>query len=224
MLIQSKLKLVSGIRPSVLVLLIYLSLTGTGVLADSHNNITDEALISALRSGGFNLYFRHEATNWSQSDDIQQFDDWLSCDGNQIRQLSNEGRENATNTGQSISKLGIPVGLVFASPYCRTVETARLMQQGKVQATTEVMNLRVAEYFGGRNAIVKSARALLARNPDTGTNNIIVAHGNVAQAATPIYPGEGEAVIFRPDGKGGFSVTGRLTPQDWDRLSKSVEN
>ncbi|MFT7673990.1 MAG: hypothetical protein ACI845_002406, partial [Gammaproteobacteria bacterium] len=33
MLIQSKLKLVSGIRPSVLVLLIYLSLTGTGVLA-----------------------------------------------------------------------------------------------------------------------------------------------------------------------------------------------
>jgi hypothetical protein len=45
-----------------------------------------------------------------------------------------------------------------------------------------------------------------------------VAHGNVAQAATPVYPGEGEAVIFKPDGEGGFHYIARIAPDDWARI------
>lgn len=184
--------------------------------------LNDEALVAALRQGGFNVYFRHEATDWSQNDRVAQVDDWLSCDGNEIRQLSAEGRKRAAATGRSIKSLGIPVGKVLASPYCRTVETAQLMNLGAVESTTEVINLRVAEYFGGRKAIISTARTLLAKLPSPGTNHVIVAHGNVAQAATPVYPGEGEGVVFKPDGDGGFTPVGRLTPEDWVRLATQL--
>lgn len=116
--------------------------------------------------------------------------------------------------------LGIPVSEILASPYCRTMETARQMGLGDVTASTEVINLRVAEYFGGREAVIATARKLLARRPVAGSNRVIVAHGNVAQAATPVYPGEGEMAIFEPDDEGNFTFVGRMTPGQWVRLSQ----
>ena len=37
--------------------------------------LTGTALVDALRSGGFNLYFRHAATDWSQQDRVTVVDD-----------------------------------------------------------------------------------------------------------------------------------------------------
>ena len=187
-------------------------------LADTTPALSDEALIAALREGGYNLYFRHEATNWSQSDKVFRAEDWLSCDGDQIRQLSTVGKQRAAATGAALRALGVPVSKVWASPYCRTQETARQMNLGQVTPTNDVINLRVADYFGGRAAVIATAQALLATQPEGKTNAVIVAHGNVAQAATPIYPGEGEGVVFQPDGQGGFHFVGRLTHEDWLRL------
>ena len=182
--------------------------------------LTDLALVDALRAGGHNLYFRHVATDWSQSDNLRQADDWLNCDPAQMRQLSEAGRADAEAIGNAIRNLDIPVGEVQASPYCRTVETARLMNIGEVKPSTAVMNLRAADYFGGRAAIVASAQALLATPPEPGSNRVIVAHGNVAQASTPAYPAEGEGLVFRPDGSGNFHLVGRISPADWSRLLK----
>jgi len=190
------------------------------VIAATPAILTDLALVEALRAGGYNLYFRHVATDWSQSDELRQEGDWLTCDPTQMRQLSEAGRADAAAIGNAMRELQIPVDEVQASPYCRTVETARLMNIGEVTASTAVMNLRAAEYFGGRAAIVVSARALLATPPGSGTNRVIVAHGNVAQASTPVYPAEGEGVVFQPDGKGGFFLVGRIGPADWPRLLK----
>jgi phosphohistidine phosphatase SixA len=118
-------------------------------------------------------------------------------------------------------RFNIPVNEVLASPYCRTMETARQLGLGDVQANTDVINLRVADYFGGREAVIATARKLLARRPVAGSNRVIVAHGNVAQAATPVYPGEGEVVIFKPDDKGHFTFVGRITPERWVQLSQA---
>jgi len=185
--------------------------------------LTGEALVQVLRQGGFTIYFRHEATNWSQSDYIQKTGDWLSCDGARIRQLSAAGRQSAAATGQAIHKLGIPVGRVLASPYCRTVETASLMNLGEVEPSSDVINMRVAEYFGGRSAVVATARALLARPPQKNTNTVVVAHGNVALEATPVYPGEGEGLVFETDGEGSFHFIGRLEPAEWQYLAKTLK-
>ena len=187
----------------------------TPAAAEPPPPLDTKSLVDALRGGGYTLYFRHEATDWSQDDNVTETDDWLSCDSNQMRQLSSLGRERAAATGKAIQSLGIPIGQVLASPYCRTVETARLMNLGKVTPTADVMNLRVAKYFGGRDAIIATAQALLAKPVTKNTNTVIVAHGNVAREATPVYPDEGEGVVFQADGKGSFRVVGRILPAEW---------
>lgn len=180
------------------------------------------ALVEMLRRGGYNIYFRHVATDWSQSDRVEKRDDWLDCDPARMRQLSAAGRADAQAIGVALRSLRIPVGEVLASPYCRTMETARLMDLGPVRASTEVMNLRSASWFGGREAIVTTARRLLSTPPSPGTNRVIVAHGNVANEATPVYPGEGEAVVFEPLGIG-FRLSGRVTPEDWRRIDAGMD-
>lgn len=177
-----------------------------------------KALVEALREGGYNLYFRHASTDWSQSDDLRERDDWLSCDAARMRQLSAAGRAASISIGEAMRKLEIPVNEVIASPYCRTMETARLMDLGAVTPSTRVMNLRASRFFGGREAIVASARRLLAEAPAAGGNRIIVAHGNVARESTPFYPGEGEGLVFKPDSSGGFRLVGRVTPAAWAEL------
>ncbi len=155
--------------------------------ADQASLLSGKELVAALRTGGLNIYFRHVATVWSQSDELQQQDDWLSCDPMRMRQLSDAGRADAIAIG-AISK------------------------------STEVMNLRASEYFGGSAAVVASARKLLASKPRSGGNRVIVAHGNVARAATPYYPAEGEGLIFKPDGDSSFILVGRIEPQQWAEL------
>lgn len=204
---------------SSLILLICLLVVPLPVAAEQ--TLNDQALVAALQQGGYNLYFRHEATDWSQFDAVEQRDDWLSCDGNRVRQLSAVGRQRAQRTGQAMRRLKIPVSEVLASPYCRTMETARQLGQGDVEASNDVINMRVAEYFGGREAVIATARELLARRPTAGSNRVIVAHGNVAQAATPVYPGEGEMVVFKPDGKGAFNFVGRISPERLVELSQA---
>jgi phosphohistidine phosphatase SixA len=192
-------------------------LASTSTLAEPL--LDDAALLRALRAGGHNIYFRHVATDWSQNDDLRQADDWRSCDAKRMRQLSPSGRAAAETIGVAIRQLEIPVGEVLASPYCRTVETAELMRLGDVITTIQVMNMRAADFVGGRASIIASAQALLASRPPAG-NRVIVAHGNVASAATPAYPQEGEALVFAPDGNGGFVLRGRITVSDWSRLLK----
>lgn len=210
---------------AILITLIYAALsTLMPVSANEQTNamLSGQDLVQALRQGGYSIYFRHDATDWSQTDKVQKAGDWLSCDGNRIRQLSNAGRQSAVATGRAIQALVIPIGRILASPYCRTVETATLMGLGKVEPTNDVINLRVADYFGGRAAVVATARALLAQRPAEKLNTVIVAHGNVAQASTPVYPGEGEGVVFVADGAGGFRFVGRLSPAEWRSIAEKL--
>ncbi len=199
-------------------LLLACLLTTAGSLAAQPTSLGGKALVEALRAGGYNIYFRHVATNWSQSDDVRDRDDWLDCDPARMRQLSDAGRADAVAIGDAMRRLEIPVFEVLASPYCRTQETARLMAVGPVEASIDVMNLRAAQYFGGRAAIVASARQLLASTPQPGSNRVIVAHGNVAREATPAYPSEGEGLVFRPGGDGNFTLVGRIETKQWARL------
>jgi hypothetical protein len=185
--------------------------------ANGARELTGNELINALKQGGHSIYFRHEATDWSQQDNVYKKDDWLSCNPRQMRQLSDTGRQNAKHTGEILQKLGIPVNQIIASPYCRTVETARLMNLGTVNPSNKVINMYVAGYFGGRQVIINSTRALLSLPTTKGFNRVIVSHGNVAQSATPVYPDEGEGVVFKADGNGGFDYVGRFTSEQWSR-------
>jgi broad specificity phosphatase PhoE len=177
------------------------------------------ALVESLRKGGYNIYFRHAATDWSKNDQVSKAGDWTSCDSGKMRQLSAAGQKTAGTVGEAMRALKIPIGQVLASPYCRTVETARNMKLGPVETTTDIMNLRVAEYFGGTSAIVEHTHRRLSMLPQAKTNTVLVAHGNVLVTATDVYPQEAEAIVFRPGGIGTWTFVARISPQEWARLA-----
>src|SRR5512143_2013384 len=88
------------------------------------------ALLAALRSGGYILYFRHASTDFGQSD--EQMTGYEDCA--KQRNLTDAGRAEARAIGEALRDLRIPIGDVRASPFCRTMETARLMF-GRAQAS-----------------------------------------------------------------------------------------
>ena len=188
-------------------------------LVPADGQLEGKALVEALRKGGYTIYFRHAETDWSKGDNVGGMGGWTSCDPGRMRQLSAKGRETARRIGAAIRKLGIPVGRVLSSEYCRAAETARRMGLGRVVTTRNLMNMRVADYMGGDDAVAARARQVIATPPPEGTNTVITAHGNLMRAATGHYVGEGGAGIFRPDGKGSFTFIAEVTPEQWTRLA-----
>src|SRR3954464_12213037 len=82
----------------------------------------DPALAQRLRAGGYVLYLRHTSTDFSQNDSrMKSYED---CDNQ--RKLTDKGRDEARALAAHLKRLKIPVGTVLASPFCRTMETARL--------------------------------------------------------------------------------------------------
>ncbi len=198
------------LRVGVLCSLFLITISGA-VVAQKSESDRDTLLIEKLKSGGYNLYVRHAATDWSQSDNISAYGDWISCDPRKVRQLSEEGRRDARALGEAFRSLGIRLGQVFASPYCRTMETAQLISGREVVSTVDLMNLRSEAFVGGRDAIVMRARKRLAARPATDVNDMFVAHGNLGRAATGQALGEGEVLVIAPLGNGQFDIIGTLT-------------
>ena len=174
-----------------------------------------EALLGALRGGGYILYFRHAETDWSQRDRIDSDASLASCDAARMRQLSDQGRATARAVGDAMRRLGIPVDAVYASEYCRCMETADLLDVGPVETTRDILNMRAAQYAGGHAALAAAARMRLSTPPPLGSNIVLVAHGNVLMAVANSRPPEGGAAIVSPAGEGRFEVVGMLSARDW---------
>jgi hypothetical protein len=73
---------------------------------------------------------------------------------------------------------------MLSSEYCRAYEIARLLDLGPVKSTPHIMNMRVAEHVGGREVVIRRAQEVLSEPTPSGTNVIIVGHGNLMRAAT----------------------------------------
>ena len=174
--------------------------------------LSDAALLAALRSGGFTVYFRHTATDFSQNDKASRgFDD---C-ANQ-RNLIERGRSDARAIAAAVRELKIPIERVLASPLCRTMETARLIF-GRAEPSLEVRAQPGVQSVADRFAPLQK---LLAAPTRKGTNIAIVSHGNPFYGiAGPPYLAEGEAAVIRGLGSD-FEVIGRIRPEQWAALAR----
>jgi hypothetical protein len=201
-----------------LVLVLALSMIG-GARAEG---LSGAALLDALRAGGVTIYFRHAQTNWNQSDRAETVNDITSCAPERMRQLSSAGRETAKRVGAAIRAIGLAVSSVRSSPYCRARETAELMQIGDVAPSPDIMNLRSAGFFGGRDVVIRRIREIFAAPVPAGEITVIAAHGNLVRDATGAYPGEAGSVILRadPTQPHGFEVVQLLTAEDWYKLAR----
>jgi hypothetical protein len=165
----------------------------------------DAELLGRLRQGGYVLYLRHTSTDFSQNDSrMTSFEDCTSQ-----RNLTDQGRSEARALGEHVKRLKIPIGEVLASPFCRTMETARLAF-GSATATHDV---RGGPVEATRYAALKK---LLSSPVPKGSNRVISSHGNpFAALAGPPYLAEGELAVVRPEGGERFSVIARIRLTDW---------
>ena len=123
------------------------------------------------------------------------------------RNLSAEGRAQATRIGGLFRANGIAAAGVHASQWCRCLDTATLLQLGPV-APQPLLNSFVQDAAQAAQQVpaVKAWLAGLALERPT----VLVTHQVVITALSDIYPGSGEIVVMRREAAGAFTVRGRI--------------
>jgi len=110
------------------------------------------------------------------------------------RNLSQEGRDQATRIGVRLRAAGLAATTVYSSQWCRCLETARNLGVGPV---VELPALN--SFFQSPEEEQKHTRSLRAwiASADLGRPVVLVTHQVNITALTGIVPAEGEILIMR---------------------------
>ena len=166
--------------------------------------LADEALWALLKGGGQVVLIRHALTTPGVGDpDGMKLDDCSTQ-----RNLSDEGRAHARQLGEAFRQRGVAVGRLLSSPWCRSIETAKLAFGTKPELAPALGNLFGRSAEADRQ--LAGLRPLAGQKPLNG-NTVMVSHGSTIAALTGISPNTGEMVVLTPQGGGRFKVAGRMT-------------
>jgi phosphohistidine phosphatase SixA len=126
------------------------------------------------------------------------------------RNLDDAGRAQARRIGETLRARGVKVGAVWASPWCRTLDTARLAFPGL--PVQEVAAL--GSFFEGRAdraTTTREADAQLAAWKGPGVL-VVVTHQVNISALADVTTSSGEGVIVRRQPDGRWVAAARLPP------------
>jgi phosphohistidine phosphatase SixA len=144
----------------------------------------------ALQAGGHVALMRHTDAPGSVGDPPGfRVDDCATQ-----RNLSEKGRAGATKIGSRLQREGIVFEKILSSPWCRCIDTAKLLSLGTVETEATFGNVVVLR--DQREALTTGARALLAKWTARG-NLLVVTHGANIFALTGISPASGEIVVVK---------------------------
>ena len=177
--------------------------------------LSGRALIDALRGGGLVMLMRHTATD-SYVGDPGTLD---LADCATQRNLSETGRLQAEAIGRAIKTLGIPVGEVISSPYCRCVDTAKLAF-GETEVSPE---LTVGDDLAYEERAARGAkiRKIVGAKPADGMNTVLVTHTGILLYTFGLQAKpEGIAHVFRPAEFGPAVYVGAILPGEWGPLAE----
>ena len=154
----------------------------------------------ALRAGGHIALMRHADAPGGFGDPPGfRIDDCATQ-----RNLSEKGRADAAKIGARLQREGIAFGKILSSPWCRCVDTAKLLNLGAVETEATFGNVVVLR--DQRETLTAGARALIAKW-NGPSNLLVVTHGANIAALTTISPASGEIVVVRG---GSVEPVGRL--------------
>lgn len=184
--------------------------------ASSAVSLAGEDLTAALQRGGYVILMRHASSPLPPPDPAQADPD----NPHHERQLDEGGRASARAMGDAFHRLRIPIGQVLSSPTYRALETARLagLAAPQTYAELDAGQSMTSDPNGTRGGWLRSK---VAQAPKAGTNTLIITHAPNIREAFPTEGtdvADGEALIFRPDGKGGASLVARVRIHDWPTL------
>src|SRR5262245_20392701 len=120
------------------------------------------------------------------------------------RNLSDKGRADAAKIGAWLKAEGIRIEKILSSPWCRCMETARLLQLGSVEAAPMFSNVFVLR--DQTEALTAGARKVIDAWKGSGIL-LVVTHGANIFALTGVSPASGEIVVVRG---GSREAVGRL--------------
>lgn len=135
---------------------------------------------------------------------------WRLDDCSTQRNLSEQGRADARAAGDQLRAERIRVAKVISSPWCRCVDTARLMDVGRVELEPTFSNAYVLA--DRRDALTAGALAVVRRWRGPGVL-LVVSHGANILALTGQHPASGEMVVVSARADGSLQTLGSLTLQ-----------
>jgi phosphohistidine phosphatase SixA len=188
--------------------------------ANSQPAASQPEWVDTLRQGGHVIVFRHGATYSDQADT----DPLNLANVAKQRQLNDEGRALAKSIGESMRKLGIPVGQVQTSMFQRAVDTGTLLGFGEVKASSDISEGGLVVTPTENNRRAAAFRKLVGVPPMAGSNVVIVSHKpNIMDAFGKDWfdVREGEASVFKPDGNGGYKLIVRIQANEWGQLAQT---
>jgi phosphohistidine phosphatase SixA len=184
----------SHIRLALFALVLALSVATHPARAD------DTAAWAALRAGSHVALMRHtDAPGGAGDPPGFRLEDCATQ-----RNLSDKGRADAAKIGARLKAEGIRIEKILSSPWCRCMETARLLQLGPVEAAPPFSNVFVLR--DQTESLTAGARAVIDAWKGSGIL-LVVTHGANIFALTGVSPASGEIVVVRG---GGGEAVGRL--------------
>jgi len=179
-----------------------------------------KTLAEALRAGGYIILVRHGATFSNQAD----VDPLNLSDVSKQRNLNEKGKELAKAFGAAIRTAGVPVGEVYTSQFNRAYETAVLAGFNNIETTADLSEGGLVVSPDENNRRAQALRDRLAKAPEKGKDDILITHKpNIVDALGKDWfdVKEGEASIFKPDGKG-YRLIARVEMKDWPRIAAAA--
>lgn len=175
---------------------------GTAGAMAVREEMTEDSLIASMRAGGVVVYLRHAERFKGTHDTLQPTSSWADfADCTQQRNLTPAGRVQAGELGDALHLAGVRIDRVVALPLCRTRDTAIL-----AFGNTELERRMYDPAFVARQ---------LAVPPQAGTVSVLVGSEFQLRQIAGFQLDPAEMAIFRPDGKGGAALLGRLKLEDW---------
>lgn len=186
-------------RIRVAILVFLLGLCGAAEIA-----VANEAAnaLSALRAGGHVALMRHADAPGGVGDPPGFHVEDCATQ----RNLSPKGRVDAEKIGARLQEEGIAFEKIVSSPWCRCIDTAKLLNLGTVETEATFGNVVVLR--DQQEALTAGGRALIARWTARG-NLLVVTHGANIFAMTGVSPASGEIVVVKGGGDRAVPV-GRL--------------
>lgn len=161
----------------------------TAAQATASERSTDAALWKAIAGGGHVVLLRHALAPGTGDPPGFRLGDCASQ-----RNLSDSGRRQAQALGASFRSNGAQEVQVYSSRWCRSLETARLLDLGPVTPLPALDS-----FFAGRGSESGQTallRGFVARHRG-GPTLVLVTHQINITALTGVYPASGEMLVLR---------------------------
>jgi phosphohistidine phosphatase SixA len=178
--------------------------------------LTGEALMNALKAGGYVIYMRHGASERSQTDADPV--DLNNCATQ--RNLSGAGKEQGKSVAAAFEALKIPVDKVYAGPFCRAKDYAAVAFPKNERQITSALHYSLALSKDDAAKAAAELKKLMGAAPKPGANTVFVGHNSNIKEVASVWPkNEGGSFVFKAKGDGTLELIGAFEAADIAKMA-----